>query len=163
MFVVKETGKFRVIVGEEVGGGELRKQIVQYTGIADSAATCNMTPDADDLTNYRECRRLLGLANGGASSIAGYGDITVAFRSDNGWVHVKLYDVAHTAELQPHLASIFGTQRPHVCRRQRQGNYRAEGGGGRTFPLDCKTLPPVRVPPRGEGLGGRHCLGRSCS
>ena len=46
---------------EEVGGGELGKQVVQY--IADSAATCNMTPDADGLTNYRKCGRPLGLAN----------------------------------------------------------------------------------------------------
>ena len=73
--------------------------------------------DADGLTNYRECSRPLGLTSGGTTSIAGYGDLTVAFRSDNGWVRVKLHDVAHTSvELQPHLASIFGTQRPHECR-----------------------------------------------
>ena len=41
-----------MMVGEEVRGGELGKQVVQY--IADSAATCNMAPDADGLTNYRE-------------------------------------------------------------------------------------------------------------
>ena len=41
-----------MIVGEEVGGEELGKQVVQY--IADSAATCNMTPDADGITNCRE-------------------------------------------------------------------------------------------------------------
>ena len=70
------------MVGEEVRGGELGKQVVQY--IADSAATCNMTPDADDLTNYRECSQSLGLANGGTNSIAGYGDLTLGFRSDNG-------------------------------------------------------------------------------
>ena len=79
-FVAKETGKCRVMVGEEVGGGELGKQVVQY--IADSAATCNMTPDADGLTNYRECSRPLGLTNGGTASIAGYGDLAVAFRSE---------------------------------------------------------------------------------
>ena len=82
-FVAKETGKCRVMVGEEVRGGELGKQVVQY--IADSAATCHMTPDADSLTNYRECSRPLDPANGGTASIAGYGDLTVAFRSDNGW------------------------------------------------------------------------------
>ena len=52
-FVAKETGKCRVMVGEEVGGGELGKQAVQY--IAGSAATCNIMPDADSLTNYSEC------------------------------------------------------------------------------------------------------------
>ena len=46
-FVSKETGKCSVMAREEVGGGELVKQVVQY--IADSAATCNMTPDADGL------------------------------------------------------------------------------------------------------------------
>ena len=66
---------------------------MQY--IADSAATCNMTPDADGLTNYRECSRPLGLADGRTTSITGYGDLTVAFRSDNGWVHIKLHDVTH--------------------------------------------------------------------
>ena len=66
------------MVGEEVGGGELGKQVVQY--IADSAATCNMTPDADGLTNYRECSRPLGLANRGTTSIVGYGELMVAFR-----------------------------------------------------------------------------------
>ena len=92
-FVAKKTGKCRVVVGEEVGGGELGKQLVQYMG--DSAATCNMTPDADGLTNYREYSRPLGLASGGTTSIASYGDLTVASRSDNGWVHVKLPDVGH--------------------------------------------------------------------
>ena len=58
-------------------GGELGKQAVQY--IADSAETCKTTPDADGLTNYREYSQPLGLANGGTTSIAGYGDLTLAF------------------------------------------------------------------------------------
>ena len=92
-FVAKETGKCSVVVGEEVEGGELGKHGVQY--MADSAATCNMTPDTDSLTNYRECSRPLGLANGRTTSIAGYDDLTVCFRSDNGWVHIKLNDVIY--------------------------------------------------------------------
>ena len=36
-FEAKETNKYRVMVGEEIGGGELGKQVVQY--IADSVAT----------------------------------------------------------------------------------------------------------------------------
>ena len=103
-FVAKETGKCRVMVGEEVGGGQLGKQVVQY--IADSAATCNMTPDADGPTNYRECSRPLGLANGGTTFIAGYCDFTVSFRSDNGWEHVKLHDVAHSLLLSYNLISL---------------------------------------------------------
>ena len=156
-FVAKETEKRSVMVGEEVGGGNLGKQVVQY--IADSVATLNMTPDTDVLTINRECSRLLGLANGGTTSITGYDDLTVAFRFNNGWVHVKLHDVVAT----PYFASIFGTQRSHVCRRQRWGNSQAEGGKDRTFPPDWKALPPVRVPPRGEGQGGRDCLCRNCS
>ena len=81
-----------MMVGEEVGSGELGMQVVQY--IADSKTAYNMTPDADGFTNSRECSQPLGLANGGKPSIAGYCDLTVAFRSDNEWVRVKLHDVA---------------------------------------------------------------------
>ena len=62
-----------------------------------------MTSDVNGLTNYKECSRPLGLANGGATSTAGYGALTVAFRSDNGLVHVKLHDVAHTPLLSYNL------------------------------------------------------------
>ena len=77
---------------------------MQY--IADSAVTCNMTPDADGLTNYRECSQPLSLANGGTTSIAGYGDLTVAFRFDKEWVYVKLQDVAHAPLLSYNLISL---------------------------------------------------------
>ena len=92
-FGAKETEKCSVMVGEEVGGGNLGKQVVQY--IADSVATFNMMADADGLTNNRECSRLLGLVNGGTTSITSYDDLTEAFRFDNGWVHIKLHNVAH--------------------------------------------------------------------
>ena len=106
-FVAKETGKCRVMVAEEVGGGKLGKHVMQY--ITGSAAKCNMMPGADGLTNYRECSRPLDVANEGTTSIIAYGDLTVPFHSDNGWVHVKLHGVYPTVELQPHLAFIFGT------------------------------------------------------
>ena len=61
-FAVTEAAKCSVTIGGAVGGVALDKQVVQY--IADSAAACNMTPGADGLTNYRECSRPLGLANG---------------------------------------------------------------------------------------------------
>ena len=54
---------------------------MQY--IADSVTTCNMTPDADGLTNYRDYSRPLNIANGGTTSVAGYGDPTVDFGSDD--------------------------------------------------------------------------------
>ena len=90
-FVAKEAGKCTMMVGDEGEGGELGKQVVQC--IVDSTATCNMTPDPDGLTSYRKCSRPLGLANGGKTFITGFGDLTVAFHSDNRWVHVKLYDL----------------------------------------------------------------------
>ena len=61
-FAATEAGTCSATIDDRVGGEVLDKQVVQY--IADSAATCNMTPDADGLTNYRECSRPLGLANG---------------------------------------------------------------------------------------------------
>ena len=92
-FAVTEAGKCSVTIGDAVGGVALDKKVVQY--IADSAATCNMTPDTDGLTNHRECSRPLGLANGDAISIVGYGDLTVNLRTDHGWVRVEMNDVAH--------------------------------------------------------------------
>ena len=53
VFAANATGMCSLRIDEEVGDGELDKQVVQY--IADSAATCHWTPDADGLTNYREC------------------------------------------------------------------------------------------------------------
>ena len=48
-FAATEAGKCSATIDDRVGGEALDKQVVQY--IADSAATCNMTPDADGLTN----------------------------------------------------------------------------------------------------------------
>ena len=86
-FAATEAGKCNAAIDDRVGGEALDKQVVQY--IADSAATYNMTPDADGLTNYRECSRPLGLANGEKISIVGYGDLTVNFRTDHRWVALK--------------------------------------------------------------------------
>ena len=61
VFAANATGKCSLRIGEEVGDGVLDKQVVQY--IADSGATCHMTPDPNGLTNYREYSRPLGLAD----------------------------------------------------------------------------------------------------
>ena len=151
-FVAKETDKCRVVLGEEVGGGELGKQVVQY--IVDSAATCNMTPDADGITNYRECNRPLGLANGGTASIAGYGDLTVAFRSDNGWVHVKLHDVAHTSLLSYNLILLPSLAlKDHTYAGDKNGVTLKLSGGRPYISPDWKTLPAVF---NGEGATEAH-------
>ena len=55
VFAANATRKCSLRIGEKVGDGELHKQAAQY--IADSGATCHMTPDTDGLTNYRECSR----------------------------------------------------------------------------------------------------------
>ena len=81
VFVAHATGKCSLRIGEEVGDGELDRLVVQY--IADNGATCHLTPDADGLTNYRESSCPLGLADRRKISIAGYGDLTIAFRSNN--------------------------------------------------------------------------------
>ena len=103
-FAVTEAGKCSVTIGDTVGGAALDKQVVQY--IADSAAACNMTSDADGLTNYRECSRPLGLANGEEISIVGYGDLTVNLRTDHGWVRVEMNDVALVPLLNYNLISL---------------------------------------------------------
>ena len=83
------TGKCSLRIGEEVRDRELDKQVTQY--IADSGATCHLTPDADGLANYRKCSRSLGLADRRKLPIIGYRDFSVAFRSNDSWVHVKLH------------------------------------------------------------------------
>ena len=118
-------------------GGELGKQVMQY--IADSAEVCNMAPDADGLTNYRECSRPLGLANRGTTSTAGYDDLIIAFRSGNGWVHVKLHDVAHAPLLRNNLISLpFLEHKGHTYPGDKDGvTLKLKGGN----PVN---LPPVR-------------------
>ena len=112
-FAATEAGKCNAAIDDRVGGEALDKQVVQY--IADSAATCNITPDADGLTNYRECSRPLGLANGEEISIVGYGDLTVNFRTDHRWVRVKMNDVAHVPQLSHNLlAPVNDTERSHI-------------------------------------------------
>ena len=104
VFAANTTGKCRLRIGKEVGDGELDKQAAQY--IADSGAICHVTPDANGLTNYRECSRPFGLADRRKISIAGYGNLTVAFFLNESWVHVKLHDVAHAPLLSYNLASL---------------------------------------------------------
>ena len=130
-FAVSEAGKCSVTIGDAVGGVALDKQVVQY--IADSAATCNMTPDADGLTNYRECSRPLGLANGEEISIVGYGDLTVNFRTDHRWVRVKMNDVAHVPQLSHNLISLPSmTLKGHTYMGDK-GGVTLKLKGGETF------------------------------
>ena len=150
-FAVSEAGKCSVTIGDAVGGVALDKQVVQY--IADSAATCNMTPDADGLTNYRECSRPLGLANGEKISIVGYGDLTVNFRTDHGWVRVKMNDVAHVPQLSHNLISLpLMTLKGHTYMGDKGGvTLKLKGGETVFFPLVGKLCRQYGFRPEAAG------------
>ena len=150
-FAVSEAGKCSVTIGDAVGGVALDKQVVQY--IADSAATCNMTPDADGLTNYRECSRPLGLANGEEISIVGYGDLTVNFRTDHGWVRVKMNDVAHVPQLCHNLISLPSmTLKGHTYMGDKGGvTLKLKGGETVFFPLVGKLCRQYGFRPEAAG------------
>ena len=134
-FAVLEAGKCSVTIGDAVGGVALDKQVMHY--IADSAATCSMTPNSDGLTCYRECSRPLGLANGEEITIVGYGDLTVDFRTNHGWVRVEMNDVAHVPQLSYNLISLPSmAQKGHTYTGDKDG-VTLELKGGKTvfFPL----------------------------
>ena len=134
-FAVSEAGKCSVTTGDAVGGVALDKQVMHY--IADSAATCSMTPSSDGLTCYRECSRPLGLANGEEITIVGYGDLTVDFRTNHGWVRVEMNDVAHVPQLSYNLISLPSmAQKGHTYTGDKDG-VTLELKGGKTvfFPL----------------------------
>ena len=131
-FAVTEAGKCSMMIGNTVGGVALDKQVVQY--IADSAATCNMTPDADGLTNYRKCSRPLGLANGEEISIVGYGDLTVNDRIDHGWVRVEMNDVSHVPLLNYNLILLPSmTLQGHTYTGDKNGIILKLNGGETVF------------------------------
>ena len=150
-FAVSEAGKCSVTIGDAVGGVALDKQVVRY--IADSAATCNMTPDADGLTNYRECSRPLGLANGEEISIVGYGDLTVNFRTDHRWVRVKMNDVAHVPQLSHNLISLPSmTLKGHTYMGDKGGvTLKLKGGETVFFPLVGKLCRQYGFRPEAAG------------
>ena len=134
-FAVSEAGKCSVTIGDAVGGVALDKQVMHY--IADSAATCNMTPNSDGLTCYRECSRPLGLANGEEITIVGYGDLTVDFRTNQGWVRVEMNDVAHVPQLSYNIISLPSmAQKGHTYTGDKDGvTLELKGGKTVCFPL----------------------------
>ena len=151
VFAANAASKCSLRIGEEGGDGELDKQVVQY--IADSGATCHLTPDADGLTNYRECSRSLGLANRRERSMPGYGDHTAAFRSNDNWVRVKLYDVAHAPLLSYNLVPLtFLVQEGHPSAVEESGvNLKLKGGGAVQFPLIGKLCRQYGYRPEATG------------
>ena len=150
-FAATEAGKCNAAIDDRVGGEALDKQVVQY--IADSAATCNMTPDADGLTNYRECSRPLGLANGEEISIVGYGDLTVNFRTDHRWVRIKMNDVPHVPQLSHNLILLPSmTLRGHTYTGDKGGvTLKLKGGETVFFPLVGKLCRQYGFRPEAAG------------
>ena len=150
-FAATEAGKCNAAIDDRVRGEALDKQVVQY--IADSAATCNMTPDADGLTNYRECSRPLGLANGEEISIVGYGDLTVNFRTDHRWVRVIMNDVAHVPQLSHNLISLPSmTLKGHTYTGDKGGvTLKLKGGETIFFPLVGKLCRQYGFRPEAAG------------
>ena len=150
-FAATEAGKCSATIDDRVGGEALDKQVVQY--IADSAATCNMTPDADGLTNYRERSRPLGLANGEEISIVGYRDLTVNFRTDHKWVRVKMNDVAHVPQLSYNLISLPSmTLKGHTYTGDKNGvTLKLNGGETVFFPLVGKLCRQYGYRPEAAG------------
>ena len=150
-FAVTEVGKCSATIDDRVGGEALDKQVVQY--IADSAATCNMTPDADGLTNYRECSRPLGLANGEEISIVGYGDLTVSFCTDHGWIRVEMNNVAHVPQLSYNLISLPSmTQKGRTYTGDKDGvTLKLKGGETVFFPLVGKLCRQYGYRPEAAG------------
>ena len=150
-FAATEAGKCSATIDDRVGDEALDKQVVQY--IADSAATCNMTPDADGLTNHRECSRPLGLANGEEISIVGYGDLTVNFRTDHRWVRVKMNDVAHVPQLSYNLISLPSmTLKGHTYTGDKGGvTLKLKGGETVFFPLVGKLCRQYGFRPEAAG------------
>ena len=150
-FAATEAGKCSATIDDRVGGEALDKQVVQY--IDDITATCNMTPDADGLTNYRECSRPLGLANGEENSIVGYGDLTVSFCTVHGWIRVEMNDVAHVPQLSYNLISLPSmTQKGHPYTGDKDGvTLKLKGGETVFFPLVGKLCRQYGFRPEAAG------------
>ena len=112
-----------------------------------------MTPDADGLTNYRECSRPLGLANGEEIPIVGYGDLTVNFRTDHRWVRVKMNDVAHVPQLSHNLISLPSmTLKGHTYTGDKDGvTLKLKGGETVFFPLVGKLCRQYGLRPEAAG------------
>ena len=112
-----------------------------------------MTLDADGLTSYRECSRPLGLADRRRTSIAGYGDLTVAFRSSGSWVHAKLHDVAHVPLLGYNLVLLtLLAQEGHSSAVEESGvTLNLKGGGKVQFPLIGKLCRQYGYRPEATG------------
>ncbi|CAN0352481.1 unnamed protein product, partial [Scytosiphon promiscuus] len=91
-----------------VGGGELAGQSQEESFILDSGASCTVFTSDDGFVNYRECDKRVRVAGKRELPIVGQGDVTIAFRSEQGRVRLKLRDVFHVPQLGYNLISFRG-------------------------------------------------------
>ncbi|CAM9245286.1 unnamed protein product [Scytosiphon promiscuus] len=104
---------------------------------ATTAATCHMFVGADRFENYHECDGgQVRIANGSSIPIAGYGDVTIAFRSEGGWTPVRLKGVAHVPRVVFNVVSLTKliSQGHAYLGDQRGTTLRMQGGVSVLFP-----------------------------
>ncbi|CAN0246884.1 unnamed protein product, partial [Scytosiphon promiscuus] len=88
------------------GGVALQAGGASECWIFDSGASGHVTPNADHLTNFRQCQRFLRVASGSLLPIEGHGDLIVDFQSVQGVVRVVLSNVAYVPRLNYNLLSL---------------------------------------------------------
>ncbi|CAN0361141.1 unnamed protein product, partial [Scytosiphon promiscuus] len=76
--------------------------------ILDSGTSCTMFTSDDGFVNYRECDKRVRVAGKRELPIVGQGDVTIAFRSEQGRVRLKLCDVFQVPQLGCNLISFRG-------------------------------------------------------
>ena len=86
-------------------------------------------------------------------SIVGYGDLTVSFCTDHGWIRVEMNDVAHVPQLSYNLISLLSmTQKGHTYTCDIDGvTLKLKGGETVFFPLVGKLCRQYGYRPEAAG------------
>ena len=131
-------------VGEGCAGGAdgsaLEADKTYQSWCLDSGASGHMSPDSTGVTNFRQCDKILVVANGARLPIEGHDNLAVEF--DNGWkkMTVELIDVAYVPLLSYHLFSL--------CSAVKRGHTYL--GDSRGIPLKLKSGKTFLVPEIGN-------------
>lgn len=127
-----------VVSGEENYSQGLYGEMVKPEKFAaTTVATCHMFASVDRFENYRACDGgQVRLANGSTIPIAGYGDVTIAFRSGDGWTPVRLEGVAHVPRVTFNVLSLTKLMSErHAFQGDSRGlTLRMQGGASVPFP-----------------------------
>ncbi|CAN0231091.1 unnamed protein product, partial [Scytosiphon promiscuus] len=76
--------------------------------ILDSGASCTMFTSDDGFVKFRECDKRVRVAGKRELPIVGQGDVTIAFRSEQGRVRLELRDIFHVPQLGYNVISFRG-------------------------------------------------------